>query len=1123
MLQKAPTLCHVLVRLAATATLAATAHASAAGEASGNAPAPPVIEMAIQPGHSAEIHGLQYAPSGQFFATGSKDSTIKLWSPAGTLIRTIPTGFWVECLAISRDSRLLLAAARTGTMALFSTEGRLMRSLPALTIRDGFIDAVALSPDGRYAAIGTTRQIVLYRLEDAAVSRLQIDGSAPDVDDLLFTPDGRLISAHADGQIRFWSGNGKAPRTIAALDYPVRTLALSPDGKTLASAGSFLPFAAAVAKPPKLQTKLWDLEGNLIAQFPSHATCSLRFTADGQYLVSGGRNDNHVNIYRRNGELVRTIRVGTGSHRSPYLIALSPDDRTLVTADEEFDSPGLGLWSLDGGFVRALGGGAGGTVNNAVWSPDGQLIVTVSLDRIVRLWSPTGRLLAALPGHQGYAEALAFAPNGKVFASGGDEVILWSRTGEKLGTVAGFSNGAAVLAFSPDSHLLFCGDGAGSVHVFDLQSKKTRHMKLQDGRITALAVHPSGELFATGGAREHVSIWDLDGKLQGESRFEGSFNHPVSAAYALAFSPDGEQLVAGTTNPEKTLQIFDRRARLVDAIKAPIRYQNGSLAISASGRLLAATVNDRVNVYDWTTHQVVRVLKGHSGEVSAVGIAPDDAHVLTAGRDGTTRLWRLDNGYSMSLLSGGTDWIVYTPDGYFDASHYGGELIAIVHGLDTFGVDQFALQLNRPDLILSRLGIGSPEFVEHLHSRYQRRLELSGFREGPASVDLQAPEVRLLEARQEGKFAQLGAQITAARYPLQSYQIYVNNVPLFPGHGKPLTGSEARVDDRVELSQGDNKVEIGAFDSRGVEAFRAHWNATYHTTARGDLYYIGFGVSHYLNPALNLQFADKDVLDLAAALQRYAGSFRRVVAKTYVNEAVTTDNIAKAKELLKDAGVNDTVIVLVSGHGAYDLSKQATYYYGTYNVDPDNLAATGASFDEIEALLRDIAPRRKLMLLDTCESGEMDDAARADLLKRTRGAGLAARTSPAFQQDQPSRPRRVFLYERDRYIYNDLARRSGAIIFSASHGGEMSFESPKIQNGFFTHEVIQALRTRDADTDHDGEVSVDELEAYVTLNVASKTGGLQRPTVDRDNLAQRFGLPILQAGAQSGSVKTSSR
>ncbi len=1109
----------LVYQLAAVAALAAAVPANATGETSDTAPAPASVEFTIQAGHSAEIHGLRYAPSGQFFATGSKDSTIKLWSPAGTLIRTIPTGFWVDCLAVSHDSRLLLAAARTGTIALFSTEGRLVRNLPALTIRDGFIAAVALSPDGRYAAIGTTRQIVLYRLDDAAVSRLQVDSPAPDVNDALFSPDGRLISAHADGQIRLWSGDGKPPRTIAALDYPVRTLALSPDGKTLAGAGSPLPFAAAAAKQPKLLTKLWDLEGNPIAQFPSHATCSLRFTADGQYLVSGGRYDNHVNIYGRNGELVRTIRVGTGSQRSPYLIALSPDGRTLITADDEFDSPGLGLWSLDGGFERALGG-AGGIVNNAVLSPDGQLIVTVSLDRVVRLWSPTGRLLAALTGHKGYAEALAFAPNGKYFASGGDEVILWGRSGEKLAALDGFPNGAGVLAFSADSRALFCGDGTGSVHIVDLQDKKVRHLKLQDGRITALAAHPSGKLFATGGAREHVSIWDLDGKLQGESRFEGSFSRAVSAAYALAFSPDGERLVAGTTNPEKTLQIFDVKARLVDAIKAPIRYQNGSLAISASGRLLAATVNDRVVVYDWTSHQIVRTLKGHSGEVSAVGIASDDAHVITAGRDGTTRLWRLDNGYSMSLLSRGTDWIVYTPDGYFDASHYGGELIAIVRGLDTFGVDQFALQLNRPDLILSRMGIGLPEFVEHLHSRYQRRLELSGFRDGAAGLDLQAPEVRLLEAKQDGKSAQLSAQITAARYPLQSYQIYVNNVPLFSGHGKAVTGSDARVNERIELGQGDNKVEIGAFDSRGVEAYRAHWNATYRGAAKGDLYYIGFGVSHYLNPALNLKFADKDVLDLAAALQHYTGAFRRVVAKTYVNEAVTTDNIAKAKELLKNARVDDTVIVLISGHGAYDLSKEATYYYGTYNIDPGNLAATGASFDQLEALMREIAPRRKLMLLDTCESGEMDDAARAELVGRTRDAGLAARTSPAFQQENTARPKRVFLYERDRYIYNDLARRSGAIIFSASHGGEMSFESPKIQNGFFTHEVIQALGTREADTDHDGDISVDELEAYVTLKVAAKTGGLQRPTVDRDNLAERFGLPLLQeTGGQGGSAK----
>ncbi len=297
-----------------------------------------------------------------------------------------------------------------------------------------------------------------------------------------------------------------------------------------------------------------------------------------------------------------------------------------------------------------------------------------------------------------------------------------------------------------------------------------------------------------------------------------------------------------------------------------------------------------------------------------------------------------------------------------------------------------------------------------------------------------------------------------------------------------------------------------------MEAIRAHWSTIYRPSAqdtKGDLYYIGFGVSRYHNPALNLRFAHKDVLDLGAALDRYKDTFRKVIVKTYTDDAVTRENLLKAGELLKNAGVDDTVVILVSGHGAYDFSKEATYYYGTYNIDLKNLATTAVSYDEIESLLRDIGPRRKLLLLDTCESGEMDEVTRTELLAKAQGAGLSARTSPVFQQAHVGQVQRVFLYERDRYIYNDLMRRTGSIVFSASHAGEMSLESSKIQNGFFTHEILEALSSKEADSNHDGRISVDELEAFVTLKVALMTGGLQRPTVDRDNIDQRFGFPLL--------------
>ena len=1087
--------------------LAWSAFSRATVDESAVAPAAP-IEFTVQTGHTAEIQGLEYAANGKFFVSSGKDSTIKLWSPAGTLIRSIRTGFWVNYLALSRDGQLLLAASRTGTIFLLSLDGRVVHRFPDVPMREGFVSALAISSDNHNVAIGTTRGLVLYRLEGTTDTRVPTESDTSEVESVLYGEHGPITGSF-DGKLRFWSNEGKLIHTVAAHEYAIKTLALSPNGKTLATAGSPILFGEA-PKNIKPLTKLWDLEGTPLGQFSSQFTQCLRFSGDGASLVSGGLSDNQVKIYKRSGELIRTITVGSGGHRSPYLIAPAPDGRTLITADDNIDPPGLEIWNVDGTFERALLG-LSGPMTNVVTSPDGNLIVTLSADRLVRIWSLNGRLIASLPGHKEYPTGLAYASNGKYFASSGDEVILWSPLGQKLDELTGFKNGAGAVAFSPDSRFLFCGDGGGSVHIYDLERKTVRHLKASDGRIYALAIAPSGKYFATGSYREEVRIWDIDGKLLGESRFDPKVIKPVGPAYSLTFTPEGDKVVAATTNPEKSLQVLDLRAQLVDSIKINNSFQGGAIQLSKSGRWLAVTANSTVTLWDWPTRKLVRVFKGHGDFINGLAFTPDEQHIISAGHDATTRVWRVDDGSSMALLAHGGDWIVYTPDGYFDSSHYGGDLVGITRGLDTFAVDQFALQLNRPDLILSRMGIGSAEFIEHLRSRYERRLERSGFHASTSGLKLDAPEVHLVEAKQDGRFAEIEAEISDQQFPLTSYQIYVNNVPIFRGQGKPVTGSKARVSERIELGQGENKIEISGFNSQGVEALRAHWSTIYRPEPKDlkhDLYYIGFGVSRYRSPALNLQFAHKDVLDLGAALERYSGSFSHVIVKTYVDDAVTRENILKAGEVLH-ASVDDTVVILVSGHGAYDLSKEATYYYGTYNIDVKNLATTAVSFDEIESLLRDIPPRRKLLLLDTCESGEMDETARAELTVKMREAGLAARTSPVFQQAHTGQPKRVFLYERDRYIYNDLARRTGSIIFSASHAGEMSFESPKIQNGFFTHEILEALASSQADTNQDGKISMDELEAFVSLKVALMTGGLQRPTVDRDNINQRFAFPLL--------------
>src|ERR1051325_4719158 len=225
------------------------------------------IEFAVQTGHTAEIQGLEYASNGKFFVSAGKDSTIKLWSPAGTLIRTIRTGFWVNYLALSHDGQLLLAASRTGTIFLLSLDGRVVHRFPDIPMREGFVSAVAISSDNHNVAIGATRGLVLYRLEGTTDTRVPTEGDTSEVESVIYGGQGP-ISGSFDGKLRFWSNEGKLVHAVPAHEYAIKTLALSPDGKTLATAGSPILFGE-VPKNIKPVTKLWGLDGNPLGQFSS--------------------------------------------------------------------------------------------------------------------------------------------------------------------------------------------------------------------------------------------------------------------------------------------------------------------------------------------------------------------------------------------------------------------------------------------------------------------------------------------------------------------------------------------------------------------------------------------------------------------------------------------------------------------------------------------------------------------------------------------------------------------------------------------------------------------------------------------------------------------------------------
>ncbi|MBN8217910.1 MAG: caspase family protein [Spirochaetes bacterium] len=752
----------------------------------------------------------------------------------------------------------------------------------------------------------------------------------------------------------------------------------------------------------------------------------------------------------------------------------------------------------------------------------------------IALWNfETGRLDAriALPGG---AQPLSHARSGdgqSVYIAAEDSLLKWDLGSRrithhwKLGWTPAkiVADGEAVLCYT---YLRSEYGGGGEYVVFRLDGRT--------GRIVArsakgfysgddLALSPDGSRLAFA-AGFRMPIFDAKTLALIKEIDIGSY------AYGAVFLSDN----ATVAHP------WGRALRLIDTAtgaRTQSKYEySGNVQISGRSGFFREIRRPDPNDPSRLSVHFRRLSDGQEVERSALPAGDPIAlpYLYTAsGRDGVARR-NLVNGNVVTFLSDSKNghWVAYDHRGFWDGSLQGGELLAMVQktgGIAAFQIDQFAVRNNRPDRILESLDTTNAERLEYFRGLYRKRLSRMGLEESGLDAERRTPQVELWGRVGGGPTEQIGMRFQAAGSPLARYQVYVNNVPLFGADGRDFrllppsnfqqNGNVATVIQEVPLATGANKIEFSCRDRLGLESHRFPLFAFRPETsgrAKPNLFFLGFGVSDYGDPSIrDLKYAEKDVVDLEEAFKAMQGGrFEKVLTRAVLGREVTRQAIARARDFLLASSVEDTLVLFISGHGI-QAGRGPEYYYVTQDARLSDLESTAAPFDLVEALLQGVPAQRKLFLMDTCESGEADEAGARSGLAEASSKGLHARTL-GLEQTRAlrivGRQAAQAFSERDRYIHNDLLRRSGAIVLSSSRGNEASLESDALRQGLFTHTVLKAFREKaSADRDGNGVLSVRELRSFVEVEVPRLAesllpGAQQHPVVDRDNLHIDFGF-----------------
>jgi WD40 repeat protein len=264
-------------------------------------------------GHTGSVNTLAFSPDGQRLASGSADKTVRLWDPKSGETTVTPMG------------------------------------------HDDEVRSVAFGPHDNTLASASNRGVKLWSIF-TGVNTATLNERAVEVGSrVALTLDGKTFAAvHYDETIGLWDVATRMSTATVKWDHPSFILALSPDGKTLATSGvggAVLVLDVATGKVIR----------TLVCDGTELAVMSLVFRPDGHALAAG-YTDGTINLWG---------------------IATRRKTEALTIFDLVQRPPGPMEWPK---IASLTGRGHDGPVWSLTFSPDGDTLASGGADRTIKLW-----------------------------------------------------------------------------------------------------------------------------------------------------------------------------------------------------------------------------------------------------------------------------------------------------------------------------------------------------------------------------------------------------------------------------------------------------------------------------------------------------------------------------------------------------------------------------------------------------------------------------------------------------------------------------------------------------------------------------------------------------------------